>query len=87
MKCNVIDLACLTHAGLRTELLRGIYAYGFDKPSAIQQRGIKPIIDGRDMIAQAQSGTGKVCSLYIYSHDVVILTLIIHQNDVLLLDS
>ena len=39
------------------ELLRGIYSYGFEKPSAIQQRAIKPIILGRDLIAQAQSGT------------------------------
>lgn len=31
-------------------LIRGIYAYGFEKPSAIQQRGIKPIIDGFDTI-------------------------------------
>ena len=40
-------------------LLRGIYAYGFQKPSAIQQRGIMPIVQGRDVLAQAQSGTGK----------------------------
>jgi len=45
--------------GLREELLRGIYAYGFERPSAIQQRAIKPIIMGRDVIAQSQSGTGK----------------------------
>ena len=34
-------------------------ATGFEKPSAIQQRSIIPIIRGRDVIAQAQSGTGK----------------------------
>ncbi|BAM80423.1 eukaryotic translation initiation factor eIF-4A [Cyanidioschyzon merolae strain 10D] len=45
--------------GLRDELLRGIYAYGFEKPSAIQQRGIVPMVKGRDMLAQSQSGTGK----------------------------
>eukprot|EP00968_Pinguiococcus_pyrenoidosus_P007768 scaffold529_cov308-Pinguiococcus_pyrenoidosus.AAC.60 len=45
--------------GLKEELLRGVYSYGFEKPSAIQQRAIKPIIQGRDMIAQSQSGTGK----------------------------
>ena len=44
---------------LKPELLRGIYAYGFEKPSAIQQRAIRPIILGRDVIAQSQSGTGK----------------------------
>ena len=30
--------------GIREDLLRGIYAYGFEKPSAIQQRAIKQII-------------------------------------------
>lgn len=46
-------------------LLRGIYAHGFEKPSPIQQRAIKPIIDGRDIIAQAQSGTGKTATFTI----------------------
>lgn len=41
---------------LKEELLRGIYAYGFEKPSAIQQRAILPCIRERDVIAQAQSG-------------------------------
>ena len=45
--------------GLREDLLRGIYAYGFERPSAIQQRAIEPIVAGRDIIAQSQSGTGK----------------------------
>jgi translation initiation factor 4A len=44
---------------LHTNLLRGIYSYGFEKPSAIQQRAIIPFIKGGDLIAQAQSGTGK----------------------------
>lgn len=43
--------------GLTEDLLRGIYAYGFERPSAIQQRAIKPVLMGRDVIAQAQSGT------------------------------
>ncbi|KAH7973146.1 hypothetical protein HPB52_021805 [Rhipicephalus sanguineus] len=51
--------------GLREDLLRGIYAYGFEKPSAIQQRSIKPVIKGRDVIAQAQSGTGKTATFSI----------------------
>lgn len=50
---------------LRDELLRGIYAYGFEKPSAIQQRAIIPCIKGRDVIAQAQSGTGKTATFAI----------------------
>jgi ATP-dependent RNA helicase len=44
---------------IRDPLLRGVYAFGFEKPSAIQQRAILPITQGRDVIAQAQSGTGK----------------------------
>jgi len=47
---------------LREELLRGIYAYGFEKPSAIQQRAILPCNKGFDVIAQAQSGTGKTAT-------------------------
>ncbi|GIY96000.1 eukaryotic initiation factor 4A-II [Caerostris extrusa] len=50
---------------LREELLRGIYAYGFEKPSAIQQRAIIPCIKGLDVIAQAQSGTGKTATFSI----------------------
>jgi ATP-dependent RNA helicase len=51
--------------GLRDDLLRGIYAFTFEKPSAIQQRAIVPIIQGRDVIAQAQSGTGKTATFSI----------------------
>ncbi|CED84862.1 dead-domain-containing protein [Phaffia rhodozyma] len=50
---------------LKEDLLRGIYAYNFEKPSAIQQRAILPIISGRDVIAQAQSGTGKTATFSI----------------------
>ena len=44
---------------LKPELLRSIYSHGFEKPSPIQSKGIAPIKEGRDVIAQAQSGTGK----------------------------
>ena len=53
--------------GLREELLRGIYSYGFTKPSAIQQRAIVQIVKGRDVIAQSQSGTGKTAVFCISS--------------------
>jgi len=61
--------------GLREDLLRGIYAYGFEKPSAIQQRGIRPVISGRDTIAQAQSGTGKTATFSIGALQIVDLTI------------
>lgn len=41
------------------DVLRGIYAYGYEKPSPIQKRAIQPLMDKKDIIAQAQSGTGK----------------------------
>ena len=41
------------------DLLKGIYAYGFEKPSEIQRKAIVPMLEGRDVIAQAQSGMGK----------------------------
>ncbi|KAG0014276.1 translation initiation factor eIF4A [Entomortierella chlamydospora] len=50
---------------LSPELLRGIYAYGFERPSTIQQRAILPVIKGHDVIAQAQSGTGKTATFSI----------------------
>jgi len=52
---------------LPENLLRGVYAYGFEKPSAIQQKGIVPIAEGRDVLAQAQSGTGKTGTFVIGS--------------------
>lgn len=50
---------------LKPELLKGIYNYGFEAPSAIQSRAIMQIIRGRDTIAQAQSGTGKTATFSI----------------------
>lgn len=44
---------------LNKNLLRGIYGYGFEHPSPIQKKAIIPMINRRDIIAQAQSGTGK----------------------------
>jgi translation initiation factor 4A len=52
---------------LHEDILRGVYGIGFQKPSAIQQRGIVPIKEGRDILAQAQSGTGKTGTFIIGS--------------------
>ena len=50
---------------IKPDLLRGIYNYGFEKPSPIQRKAIRPIIEGKDIIAQAQSGTGKTATFTI----------------------
>jgi translation initiation factor 4A len=57
--------------GLSEELLRGIYSNGFTKPSAIQTKGIMPMVERRDLIAQAQSGTGKTGTFVIGSLSTV----------------
>ena len=51
--------------GLKDELLRGIYAYGFEKPSVIQQRAVKPMMLQKDVIAQAQSGNSTTAATYL----------------------
>lgn len=56
---NIQPYATFDDMELCDKLLRGIYAYGFEKPSAIQQRAIVPFTQGNQLIAQAQSGTGK----------------------------
>lgn len=47
------------HVSLNQKLLRGIYAHGFEQPSPIQKKAIIPMTHGNDLLAQAQSGTGK----------------------------
>lgn len=44
---------------LKESLLRGIYSYGFERPSLIQSKAIPLVSQGKDIIAQSQSGTGK----------------------------
>jgi superfamily II DNA/RNA helicase len=51
--------------GISNEVLKGIYSYGYEKPSPIQRVGIKPIIDGRDIVIQSHSGTGKTATFII----------------------
>jgi translation initiation factor 4A len=68
-ECNTdyssIEIESWDDLNLAHDLLRGIYTYGFEKPSPIQRRAIKPIVDGKDLIAQAQSGTGKTATFTI----------------------
>jgi len=50
---------------LKDDLLRGIYSYGYERPSAIQQKAILPTTTGKHIIGQAQSGTGKTATFTI----------------------
>jgi superfamily II DNA/RNA helicase len=51
---------CFDNMDLKEDLLRGIYAHGFERPCYIQQRAIKPMLLIRDIIVQAYPG---VCEL------------------------
>ena len=68
---------------IHTDILRGIFAYGFEKPSPIQQKAILPIINGKDIIAQAQSGTGKTAAFAIGA--LAILNMEINNTQILVL--
>jgi translation initiation factor 4A len=57
-KLELSDLS-FDQLGIKDNLLRGVYAYGFEKPSIIQHKSIPVLMAGKDVIAQAQSGTGK----------------------------
>lgn len=57
--------------GLSEGVLRGVFAFGFEGPSYIQRRALIPIISGRDVIAQSQSGTGKTSMVAIASCNIV----------------
>ena len=59
---------------LKSELLKGIFSYGYIVPSPIQELAIKPIMNGRDMIAQSQSGTGKTATFIIGMLEKIDLT-------------
>jgi translation initiation factor 4A len=68
---NVTIYNSFDEMNLRDELLRGIYANGFERPSEIQKRGIVPITQGKDVLAQAQSGTGKTGTFTIGSMQLI----------------
>jgi superfamily II DNA/RNA helicase len=64
---DVVETLSFEEMSLNEDLLRGIYAHGFEKPSKIQQKAIVPMVKGRDILAQAQSGTGKTGTFVIGS--------------------
>jgi len=45
--------------GLRAELLRAVSEKGYSEPTPIQRQAIPPILEGRDLMGGAQTGTGK----------------------------
>lgn len=72
---NVKVYQSFDEMGINDNILRGVYSYGFERPSEIQKRGIVPIKEGRDLLAQAQSGTGKTGTFTIGSLSRIDITL------------
>jgi len=68
---------------LKDDLLRGIYSNGFETPSEIQKKAIIPLSKGRDLLAQAQSGSGKTGSFTIGSLQIIDVS--VRQTQVLIL--
>ncbi|KAG8960295.1 RNA helicase [Tulasnella sp. 408] len=62
---EVERISTFDQLGLKDDLLRGIYTYGLETPSAIQQRALLPIVSGRDVIVQAEAGMGKTSACVI----------------------
>ena len=62
-----MSLENFDNLGISDNILRGIYSYGFEKPSSIQNKAIPVFLERKDIIAQAQSGTGKTGAFVIGS--------------------
>jgi len=60
-----MEVTSFEEMNLKDTLLRGIFSYGYEKPSVIQQKAIMPILTGKDIIVQSQSGTGKTATFAI----------------------
>ena len=75
MSINDLEFNTWDDLEINANLLRGIYNYGYDTPSPIQKKGILPIIKGRDILAQAQSGTGKTATFTIGALQLVDLSI------------
>ncbi|MFL6096381.1 MAG: DEAD/DEAH box helicase, partial [Blastococcus sp.] len=56
------DGTTFEHLGLRPELLKALSALGYEEPTPIQQEAIPPLVEGRDLLGQAATGTGKTAA-------------------------
>ncbi|HEC09660.1 MAG TPA: DEAD/DEAH box helicase [Acidimicrobiales bacterium] len=48
--------------GLRTELLKSLASLGYEEPTPIQRKAIPRLLEGRDLLGQAATGTGKTAA-------------------------
>ena len=55
-------MATFVDLGLSEPLMEALRDVGYESPSPIQEQGIPPLLEGRDMIGQAQTGSGKTAA-------------------------
>lgn len=51
-----------TNFNLNTHILTGLKKHGYESPTPIQEKAIQPVLDGRDLLGLAQTGTGKTAA-------------------------
>src|SRR4051794_12147309 len=56
------DPGSFADLGLRPELLRALSGLGYEEPTPIQREAIPPLLEGRDLLGQAATGTGKTAA-------------------------
>ena len=59
---STADGTTFADLGLRPELLAALTALGYEEPTPIQQEAIPPLVEGRDLLGQAATGTGKTAA-------------------------
>jgi ATP-dependent RNA helicase DeaD len=56
------EMTGFAQLGLRPELLAALTSLGYEEPTAIQREAIPPLLEGRDLLGQAATGTGKTAA-------------------------
>jgi ATP-dependent RNA helicase DeaD len=56
------DTASFADLGLRSDLLEVLAALGYEEPTPIQRQTVPPLVEGRDLLGQAPTGTGKTAA-------------------------
>ena len=62
MSTEITELPTFESLGLRKPMLQTISALGYESPSPIQLEAIPPLLEGRDILGQAQTGSGKTAA-------------------------
>ncbi len=62
MTSGQVETSAFTGLGLEPELLEAIRDVGYEAPSPIQEQAIPPLLQGLDVIGQAQTGSGKTAA-------------------------